>query len=119
LVHSDRRLSINQAYYVEYWSSYVKLCIEKGLNFGPTIGFSTITMPQLTRHSLSSTFWPKNQNGIPTLFSWFGSKWLLALSKNKVCLEGTKTLKKSDNSTESYSTTGVPKMFPTVAALLG
>jgi hypothetical protein len=30
-----------------------------------------------------------------------------------------KTPKKYDNTTESYSTTGVPKMFPTVAASLG
>jgi hypothetical protein len=30
-----------------------------------------------------------------------------------------KKKKKSDSSTESYSTTEVPKMFPTVAALLG
>jgi len=29
-------------------------------------------------------------NGIPTLFPWFGSKWFLALSKNKVCIKGTK-----------------------------
>jgi hypothetical protein len=29
------------------------------------------------------------------------------------------TVKKSDHSTESYSATGVPKMFPTVAASLG
>jgi hypothetical protein len=30
-----------------------------------------------------------------------------------------KTSKKTDNGTESYSTTGVPKMFAAVAALLG
>jgi hypothetical protein len=30
-----------------------------------------------------------------------------------------KTSEKWDNSTESYSITGVPKMLPTVAALLG
>jgi len=32
--------TINQDYYMEI----LKLCIEKGLNFGPTIGFFTMTM---------------------------------------------------------------------------
>jgi hypothetical protein len=61
------------------------------------------------------------ENGTPTLILWFGFTWLLAISKYRVCLEGMNILgywshKKSDNSTESYSTTGVPKMFLTVAA---
>jgi hypothetical protein len=31
-----------------------------------------------------------NWNGTPTLFPWFGPEWLVALSKNKICLKVTK-----------------------------
>jgi hypothetical protein len=55
------------------------------------------------------------------LLPWFGSEWLLDVSKNKVCLKGMKISgygrhpsKKCDDGTESCSTTGVPEMFPTV-----
>jgi hypothetical protein len=48
--------TVDQSYYVEI----LKWCVEKGLNFGPITGFSTITMLQLTRHTLSSSFCPKN-----------------------------------------------------------
>jgi hypothetical protein len=40
--------TVNQTYCAEL----MKLCIEKGLNFGPTIGFFTMTMIQLTRRSV-------------------------------------------------------------------
>jgi hypothetical protein len=54
-------------------------------------------------------------------YSQFGSKWLLAVSKNKYCLKGTKISgywrhQKECDSTESYGITGIPEMFPTVAA---
>jgi hypothetical protein len=50
---------------------------------------------------------------------------MISLSKNKVCLKGTKILdivdvkKTYGNNSGSYSTTGVPEMFPTVVASLG
>jgi hypothetical protein len=37
--------------------------------------------------------------------------------KNKICLKGTK-ISGHERMTQSYTTTGVPKMFPTVAASL-
>jgi hypothetical protein len=46
----------------------MKLCIEKGLNFDVMIGFSTMTVFQLTGCSLPSSFWPKidYKNGTST-----------------------------------------------------
>jgi hypothetical protein len=52
---------------------------------------------------------------MPTRFPWFGCEWLLAVSRNKVCLNGTKISgywrhpKRCDDGAESYSTIGVPK----------
>jgi len=80
--------TVNQASYVEM----LKLCIEKGLNFGPVIWFSTMTVLQHTR-CCQAVSGPKiNQwNGTSTLFPSFGNE-LLALSNNKVCLKGMKIL---------------------------
>jgi hypothetical protein len=84
--------TVNQTYCVKYWSGCMKLRVGKVLNFGWMLGFSTITVLQLTRCSLSSSFWPKNlllkYNTKPV--PWFGSEWLLAVSRNKIYLQGTK-----------------------------
>jgi hypothetical protein len=74
LMHSARRLLARLIMW-KYWMGYVKLCIEKGMNFGPMIGFSTTTMRQQARRSLSKSLWPKNRlpkwNTYRIPFIWF------------------------------------------------
>jgi acyl-CoA thioesterase FadM len=44
--------TVNQANYVEIMKWLVEAVLKKGMNFGPVIGFSTMTMLRLTGHSL-------------------------------------------------------------------
>jgi hypothetical protein len=74
----------------KYWSDCMKMCIERGLNFGP-VGFYTIMMLQFIRCSLSSSFWPKswlvkwNTHSFPLI-----CLWMTGCFQNKVCVKGTK-----------------------------
>jgi len=110
----------------KYWGGHMELWVEKCLNLAQLWDF-----PRWQCSSSQGTFsqavsGPKIYywNGTPSVFFQFGSEWLLAVSKNKVCLKGTKISgywrhpKTCDNSTKRYSTTGVAKMCWTVTASL-
>jgi hypothetical protein len=111
----------------KYWRCYVKLCVEKTWTLVQYLD----SLPRQRSRSqdplCQAVSGPKIDywNRKPTLFIWFGSKWLLAVSKNKFCLKRMKISgywkhpTKRDDGPERCSTTGVPKMFPTVAASLG
>jgi hypothetical protein len=51
--------TVNQAFYVELLKRLHQAVHRKGLNFGPTIGFSTMTF-SISQGTLSSSFWPKS-----------------------------------------------------------
>jgi len=59
-IHSKKTKQSIKFIMWKYWSSYMKLCVEKGLNFCPVIGFSTMTMLQFIRYSLPGSFLSKN-----------------------------------------------------------
>jgi hypothetical protein len=49
--------TLDQAYYLEILKRLREAVSIKGLNFVPMTRFSTMTMLQLTRRSLTSSFW--------------------------------------------------------------
>jgi hypothetical protein len=52
-----------------------------------------MTMPPITKRFLLRSFWPKKIDywkDLPIPFPSFDSGWLQAVSRNKVCLKGTK-----------------------------
>jgi len=97
----------------KYWSSYVKLCM---------------AMFQLRRSSVSGQAVSDPETdystGTPTLFPDLAVNNFWLFPKIKSAFEGMKISvywrcpKNCDDGAESYSPMGVPKMFPTVAALL-
>jgi hypothetical protein len=93
----------------------------KSLNFDTTTGgFSIITMLKFISGSLSSSFWPKNlllKRNIDPFSPDLAPNDFWLFPKIKSALNGIRfqdiedIKKKSDDITESYSTTGVPRFF--------
>jgi len=87
------RQDIHQAYYVEI----LKFCEtvlkkKKSLNFYPKTCSSIMKMLQLIKHSLWKVFMAKHLvMGLKTsLFTKFGTRWLLAPYKIEIHIERTK-----------------------------
>jgi hypothetical protein len=84
--------AVNQVYFVEILKRLREVVRRKIYELLPPIEFSTMTIFQPTRHSLSSSLWPKNR-----LLKWdthhFPLIWIRMTSgclQSKVCLRGTK-----------------------------
>jgi hypothetical protein len=81
----------NQAYGVEILKQLYEAVRRKSPELVPTVGFSPMTMLQLNRYSLSSSFWSRNR-----LLKWnthpFHLIWLQMTSDclHKVCCKGMK-----------------------------
>jgi hypothetical protein len=78
---------VNQVYYVE---TMKQLCETKGLNFGPKIGFSTMTMLKLTRcyQAVLAQKLITELNTHPIHLIWL--QMTSGCFQNKVCLKGMK-----------------------------
>jgi hypothetical protein len=111
--------TVNRANYMEIMKRLREAMLTKRPELSPTIGFSTMTMLQLTRRFLSSSFWPKNREmEQPPYFPDVFERLLFPKIKSASQIrrfQGPEDIQtqKSDN-TERFSITGVPKMFPTV-----
>jgi histone-lysine N-methyltransferase SETMAR len=114
--------TVSQAYYVEI----LKLLRESVRKKRPELWPSyLVTMPQLKRHCLSASLAQTSMTELehPPCSPGLAPNDLWLFPKIKSALKGRsfhdiEDIRKYD-STESYSTKRVPKMFPTVAASLG
>jgi hypothetical protein len=103
----------------------MKMCIQKGLNFGLTVGFFNMIMPYLTALSVKQFLIKKSANEMehPPYSPDFALNGFWLFPKLNSALKGQRfqdveDVKKYYDDTENYPTTGVPKTFPTVATSL-
>jgi hypothetical protein len=125
MVHSDRYLSINQAYYMEILKRLHAVRTKRPdlwpndwiLHHDNAPAYKALTVKQFLAQNTDC--W----NVTVTLSPWISFEWLLSVSESKISLKDTniqdsEDIKKCNDGTESCSTTGVPKTFPTVTAYL-